>query len=228
MAATGAFLGAFSAGCSKIEQGGIDAAYLRSPSQKPPPITAAVPSLFPPEAGRRWTMRVQDGDKIVVEEIVNKGAEKIGAETGYLRETYRGGKLYRHEVYRVSPKELGLMAVGTAEEMTLEPPMPLLRIPAESGDGYPWEGQIISDRGVVPATAYSRVTGPETVKMGKGAGAFEFETYRIDTNLTAVVDGRQIHFPATRWLAPGVGVVKEQYLVGKKVVVKELSRRPPK
>jgi hypothetical protein len=224
---------AASVGCTHIEEGGIDAKFLRGPDQKSPTITEPVANLFPPEKGWRWPMKVtefaKDGQAnkllaLLTEEITNGGPKQILAESGYLRETYRDGKLYRHEVFRVNSKELALMAVGTNEEMMLDPPMPLLRIPADAGNGYEWEGQILSERGAVQASAYSRLTGPETVTVPAG----KFQAWRIDTNLTAFVGDEKVSFPAWRWLAPGVGVVKEQYFVGRKLVVKELTRKPSK
>lgn len=224
---------AASVGCTRIEEGGIDAKFLRGPGQKPPAITGPVAELFPSEKGWRWSMKVTEFMKegqankvlaMLTEEIANGGPKQILDEAGYLRETHRGGKLYRHEVFRVNPRELALIAVGTDEEMTLDPPMPLLQVPASAGDGYIWEGQILSERGSVPASAYSRVTGPETVTVPAG----KFQAWRIDTNLTALVGDEKVRFPAWRWLAPGVGVVKEQYFVGRKLVVKELKRKPSK
>lgn len=212
-------------GCAPVSEGGIDSAFLQKPGAKPVAEATTIPDLFPAQAGLRWPMLVREDEAAFREEIRSLGPRRVGNVAGMLREIRRNGTVHRQEVYRVSPQELSLVAVGAKANMVLTPPMPLLAAPVAEGKGVFWEGTILTGRQEVPARAFSRLTMRETVKTPAGA----FQAYRVDTNLTAFVEGSgAVHFPATRWFVPGIGIVREKFLSGEKVVQKELERRDAK
>lgn len=211
------------AGCqSDGPDGGVDARYLRvpdSPNAHTPAVKEPINLLFPTAPTRQWEVAVTAIDK-QMRESVRVGAARIGhAASGVTTLVmYQNGKQTRDEVYQVTPDLLALVAAGGTENMTMSPPMPLLRAKSLAGAQYRWEGNITFKGAVAPATAYSRVLAPSEITTPAG----KFNAYRVDTALTTIIEGNSVTFPASRWFAPGVGIVRQMFWVGNARVEKEL------
>jgi hypothetical protein len=213
-------------GCRNLVEAtntGVDAAYLRAPGEATK--TAAVVKipdgpLFPLAAGDRWEMVQKSENQESSERIAVAGPITLNGQSGMVVEMSQGGRTVRQEVFRSDAKGLFLLAAGTpADRMTLSPPIPLLHKPVQEGEEVPWEGTLHYRKTTAPGTALSRVSGREQVKTPAGT----FGAYRIDTIISTTVEGQPVSFPTTRWLAPGVGLVRQRLLAGNNVVTKELT-----
>ncbi len=224
-----ATVAAFSvAGCRDDPNGGVDHAYIRTgetetiEDAKPAPSPA---TLFPMDKGRQWRMTIRiearDGSQIktATEVITATGPATIASVSGKSLSLDQKGVPLRSELFALSNKGLSQIAAGGTQKMIMSPPMPIFAAPIKEGSSLSWEGEIRMMGQKNPATGFSRVSGKDTIQTPAG----KFEAWRVDSVLTTIAEGRQIAFPITRWLAPGVGVVKQRYIIGDAVVVKELT-----
>lgn len=222
-------------GCrSDGENGGSDVSYLRVPdaeAEVKPVLQHPLTALFPLGPSRRWEMSVRVIDRAnptrelrtkPTTESIKVGTPRTigGVPNAFTLDMTQPKKPLRQEIYALNAKELRLVAAGAVEKMRMAPPMTLIKANAPQGEMYFWEGTITFKGREAPAKATSRVgpVGKITVPAGT------FEAYRIDTSLTTVVEGREITFPASRWFAPGIGLVKQTFSVGRLQIVKELTK----
>jgi len=224
LAAT-ALLGALAgAGCSSVGgDGGGDMAYLRVPtSEEEPALTDPLSSLFPTGSSRRWEMRVNATGQSERTDQIRVGSQKpLGDGTTAVRLDFvQSGKLYREETYGVSRSAIRLISAGGDDRMTMSPPMTLVKADLPEGKPLLWEGSILFKGKKAPARAYGRIASKRKVTTPAGT----FDAYRVDTVLTTVIDGRPLSFPASRWFSPGIGIVKQEFIVGRAQVVKELTK----
>jgi len=217
-------------GCRDDPNGGVDHAFIRTGEENassgatpaPPPAPAV---LFPTAAGRRWEMmvRAQAGGtgriQAMSETTTATGPATIASVAGKALLIQQKGAPSRSELFSVTDKGLSQIAAGGAQKMVMSPPMPLFAAPITAGASLSWEGEIRFMGAKAPGTGFSRVSGKDLVQTPAG----KFEAWRIDSILTTLVQGRQVSFPITRWMAPGVGVVKQRYILGNAIVVKELT-----
>ena len=216
----GGWLALSGAACKDhVENQATDNAYLRLPGETPAPLDISKGPLFPVAPGYKWTLAVKSDAQTGEEETAVGGERNVGGVRGTIFEMRQGGKTYRQEVYHADTKGVTLLQAGTDDMMTMSPPIPLLQLPVKEGEVLPWNGVLHFQKSSAPGTALSRVSGQETVKTPAGT----FHTYRLDTVIITTVGGQQVSFPATRWLAPGVGIVKQRLLAGRTLVVKELT-----
>ncbi len=214
----------FAAGCgSDGPDGGTEIGMLHTPdpeSDSKPVVQELVPLLFPTGKERAWKVAVYVMGKESSEIVRVDSPRTIGGVTNATTLTmYQNGKPYRSEIFQVQRDKLSLVAAGGADKMMMSPPMLLIRTQAPAGEEYQWEGQITFKGAKAPAQAFSRVQGIREVITPAG----KFNAYRVDTALTTIIEGRSVTFPASRWFAPGVGIVKQTFRVGNATVVKELT-----
>jgi hypothetical protein len=227
------------AGCgSDGPDGGDDIEYIQTvqvSKEDEPIIKDAIPLLFPTGSEREWRMGVDvtiydvtyDGRPPTVreqkqyKEVIRVGNPRTigGVKNATTLSMYQDGKLYRNEIYQVEPNAIRLVAAGGDDKMIMNPPMLLLKRDSPESKEYKWTGKINFRGATAPAVAYSRVHGIQEIETAAG----KFNAYRVDTNLTTVIQGRSITFPASRWFVPGIGIVKQEFTVGPTSVVKELT-----
>jgi hypothetical protein len=147
------------------------------------------------------------------------GPRKVGEQTGVAVEFRQGPKTVREEVYLSNDKEVSLIAAGFADKMSITPPMPLYRFPLKEGDVVSWSGLLRFKGTTAPGTAYSRLSSRDRVKTLAG----EFPVWRVDTVISTNVEGQPIALAASRWLSPGLGMVKQRWYYGNQVIVKDLK-----
>lgn len=212
---------------------GTDESFIRVPGAAP---TLAIPSgdLLPLKTGAKWSMttrtvsRTRNRDVAGTEEIVIVGKQTpektrsvspASAPEGAVMDMRKDGKSYRQEIYQAKSDGLYLSAAGSADKMTITPPLPLVKYPVKDGEIAAWSGILRFKGTAAPGTSVSRVSGRETVKTPAGS----FPAYRIDTVITTTVEGRQVSFPSSRWLSPNVGIVRQVTQAGDTRLIKELK-----
>jgi len=229
-------------GCRTIgADGGPDMAYIRTPDTSrdaEPAVNSGTPLelLFPVGSSRRWDMAVtvvtqkqndlgETEQKVVqrMTEQIRIGAPKaIGKVKDAIRLEMRknGSSIpYREEAYQVDRYGIKLVAAGGNDKMVMSPPMPLLNMKEPQCQEFKWTGTILFQGAEAPARAYTRIGPQEKVVTPAGT----FDAYRVDTSLTTIIEGRSVTFPASRWFAPGFGIVKQRFRVGNAQVIKELT-----
>ncbi len=201
-----------------FSEGGKDIAYL---ADKGTPAGSDSAELLPLKTGNNWEFDATTEGGRVPEQVIVRGPEVVGGVSGIALDILRGGKLWRREVYQHDGKALRLLAFGdaTSTRIVLSPPMALVALPVTEGGEVHWKGNLILKGQKLPTIGYSRVSARENIVAGAG----RFAAYRVDSVLT--IDGaKPTHFPAIRWLAPGIGFVRRGYADGGKPAVAELKR----
>lgn len=209
-------------GCApKISTGGEDSDFLKD--YTPPTSTVTSTQVFPLAPGNYWEMdAVSDGDhhrhKILV-----AGPKQVGSATGMYVQYLRDGALWRQEVYRNNEQGLYLLAYGEKkpELLVLDPPLPILKPRLDEGSELTWKGSVVFQNKRYPATAFSRISSPETLTTRKG----RFQAYRLDSVITLERPGeKSLHFPSVRWLSKDIGLVSRQYADGGKPAAEVLEQ----
>ena len=207
------------AGCKEpVENRATDNAYLRVPGAEPSPLPMKAGDAMPLKAGASWRMQLRQGDKVAEETEVVSALKPAGDGENITIETRVGNRPVRQEVLRRTSDALQMAAAGFSEKVILNPPLPLYRIPMTIGSALPWNG-VLQFRGAnAPGTGCSRISGAESVVTPAG----KFNAYRVDTVINTTIQGHPASFRVTRWLAPGVGQVRQRTRVGASEVEKTL------
>ena len=215
-----AFLPLALAGCHSeaFMDGGPEGHFLTS---TPPPVKAADLPLLPLTTGTTWNMALGVKGAIKIEGRV-AGQDAAGNARVEFR---KNGSLWRREVYRNTPTGLFLTGMGEDEKpmMQLSPPVPVLRYPLHEGDGQSWSGTFRYGTITYPAVSFSRLSAIEDIKTPVGKN----RTYRVDTLITINQDGRLIKFPTLRWMAPGIGFIRHNFVDEGRNYVADLQKFTP-
>src|SRR5262245_43779453 len=162
------------------------------------------PDYYPLKVGNTWEYRV-GGEKVTVR-VAREETE--GKETVAVLETTAGEKKLSE---RLSARPDGIYR-HTAEDMTINPPLCILQLPAKAGTS--WTASGVAGGLAVGGTFTS---GEEAVAVP--AGKFQTVTstcpkFRID----------RVRMELTYWFAPGVGMVKQRLRIGDREVLVELEK----
>ena len=204
--------------------------------------------LFPLAVGSHWEMQTvqgtivpgADGGRQV--QNLRQGSEKItaskkttvGSQSGVIFDiTTTGGDAKapakittRQETYGANRSGLFLLGAGSdTGYMTMAPALPLVSYPPKEGKPLQWSGVLHYKNQTVPATSVSRAARIETIKVPgfpKGVSAWRIDTV-VSTTLLQNGLAQQVSFPTTRWLAPGVGMVRQKLISGDQLVTKEIK-----
>ncbi len=175
------------------------------------PKPDAVSIYFPHAEGNRWEMEMkgEDGSEKLTLEILKSSA--AAGEGSFLLETRRGSRAIQRDCYVADEKGLSFVSSGIAEPTRIEPPMPILRIPVNSGDRWDWIGKFRTGgstgnaRSAYEAQASFTVGGPDKVKTIAG----EFEAFRIEQRVVVHVPNQDTATNTTLWYAPKIGLIKQ-------------------
>jgi len=160
--------------------------------------------LYPLKVGNTWEYR--HGKQKLVTRVVRE--EALGADTYAVLETTADGKTILEKVAALP----GGVYRSFAEDLKIEPPLCLLKLPVKAGETW-----------IVKCTAGSLpVEGTFTAQEEEvkvPAGAFKAvrsssPDFRIGT----------LKMTLTYWFAPGVGLVKQRLQLGDRVEVFELEK----
>lgn len=126
----------------------------------------------------------------------------------------------RTEIYSVNKRGVYLSRISGDFSLTVMPPLPLVSYPTHENEIKTWRGTIRIGNKSYPGVAYSRVGGVEEIELPQG----KVVARRIDTTMTATVQGQANSFPMKRWFAPGVGMVRQVFISGNLEITKNLVR----
>lgn len=207
----------------RISEGGKDSEYVSDKTATAENVpTNQLLSLKP---GSTWdfesVVMQDDGAVKVSEKVIVGGPRVVAGQAGVDVSIFRSGKLWRREVYQQDSKGLRLLAFGdaTATLIEISPPLDLVNYPVKEGADVYWKGTLSIRGRKLPTAGYSRVSARENIVSTAG----RFAAYRLDSVFT--VEGETpTHFPAIRWLAPGIGFVRRGYADDGKPAVAQLKR----
>ena len=178
--------------------------------------------LLPLKTGDSWDMTSYSQGKKTSDRLIVSGPVTIAGVAGVQINHFREGKMWRREIYRETDNELQLVATQdeTSDLMRYDPPLTVLKYPANDGDYAVWQGRFIMDKANFPASAMSRFSGREKVRTPAGV----FDTVRIDTIVLVTQPGGAIRFPSIRWMAPGVGFVRRGFADQSRAAYAEVTK----
>lgn len=188
------------------------------------PVTMQKPvrssQLFPVTKGDRWTMLVRVDEGSFLTDTVSAGLQQFAGRPAYVLKTLSAGRAVQEKAYVVGVQGVDRLAVGPRGETRLVPPMPLLRYPIQPGQELSWSGKLVFPKGETPATAVCKVCCVDHVDTPAGT----FDAYRIRILVTAYTPNNEMRYQSRVWLAPGVGIVREEYPFSGRTAVAELLR----
>jgi hypothetical protein len=126
----------------------------------------------------------------------------------------------RSETYTVNKRGIFLSRVTGDLSLTTLPPLPIVSYPLREDEIKVWRGTVRIGNKSYPAEGYSRVGSTEEISLAQG----KVQARRVDTIITATVDGRPTSFPMKRWFAPGIGMVRQKFVSGNLEITKDLVR----
>lgn len=210
------------AGCKDSGTINEDARFLRAMDTPPPAQSVDLASLFPARPGIRWSALFQSpGGTERTETTRFVGMRTLGKRTCAVFETNNQGRnAYRTEWYEIRPEGIYLAQAGGNDRIALNPPFLVLPNPLEPEREHQWEG-IMTFRGVaMQARGITRFRGRSSLTLPIGT----VDAYRVETVLLAMVDGRTIRFPTTRWFAPKYGAVRTWFQVDRNEFQRDMVR----
>ena len=206
------------AGCRNQSDGGEELSYIRTPGSGYAP-TVATENLLPLRAGAHWSLEVRNEKAALPDEE----QRVVGANaTGGTIETLQEGKVTQTETYRVTSKGIEILATGVSVSQTLSPPLLLIPLPPEEEKVSVWQGSAGSGAQTFVGQAWSRVTRRETVTTPAGT----FAAWRVDTRTELTLGDRRERVQITRWLTPGIGIVRQKIVTPGQIIVKDLKKLP--
>jgi hypothetical protein len=178
------------------------------PAPEPPKLdTASI--LFPHHAGDTWELSAtSDGLTYGITMTVKDVTTEASGRVTFTVETKRGGEVAQREVYLMDEKGVFRTASGAEELLKIAPPLPVLTFPWQLGKSWKWKGKIGGgDQDDAPAEAEFTLSGPE--ELDTPAKKF-VEVYKLNqTYKLTTAEGEQT-WRNTQWLAPNVGLVKQE------------------
>jgi hypothetical protein len=180
-----------------------------APVQPAPPKIDTAAILFPRGPGDTWELStLSDGQLYGLTMVVKDVTTESAGRVIFTIEARRGQEMDQRETYFIDDKGVFRTSAGTADDpLTFDPPLPVLTFPWKLGKSWTWHGKIgLAGAESVPAEATFTLTGPEELKTP----AKKFvEVYKLVQaySLTSA-EGKQA-WRNTQWLAPNVGLVKQ-------------------
>lgn len=161
---------------------------------------------FPLQVGNTWRFVNSAGAETVTQVV---RIEKVQNEEGYRLETSVANRVVSSEVLAVRPDGIYRLA---ANDVPLNPPMPVLKNPLKAGASWSFQSQV-KDRTIggtltVQSLAEAEMTRAGKFKCVKVAG----DNLQLDKQKAAL----------TTWYAPQVGPVKISIKIGEQETTLEL------
>lgn len=187
-----------------------DARFLRGMEEPPPKTPVDLHEWMPTQPEARWTTAFLSASRTRIESNRFVGLRRLGSRTCAVFETTNDrGVAYRTEWYEFREDGVYLAQAGGSDRIVLDPPFLILPNPLIREHQYRWEGKMTFRGVAMPARGLTRYRGPERSNLPIGSA----ETLRVETVLMAMVDGKTVSFPTTRWFAKGRGVVRSWFRV---------------
>ncbi len=178
-------------------------------------------NYWPLVAGSRWSMPIPDENPgWVVTFHVTKVVPKAEGVSDVSLEYSMNGNQVQKEVYEVTADMIARMSGGPNGGSDFNPPMPVIKLPMNSGASWSWSGTIGSGLLQHPAASQFSVSGPVEVTTPAG----KFNAIKVHSALVLSSGKKSISLPNDTWYAPGVGIVEQQAKVNGKVHTYYLSK----
>jgi hypothetical protein len=189
----------------------------------PPKPVNDFAEYMPMRAGDTWELTVDANG--AVETYTNRAVGENAEEKAFFYELSTGGSTVLKEGYRVTPEGILRVKGGAAGDEPVEPPLPVLVPPFETGQTWKWEGAVISQAGTVFTTcrAEFKVGPDEKVQVGSET----LTARRVDQVFTFKTDTGEQSITESQWFAKGVGVVQQIDKDGDKVTTAKLVKYTP-
>jgi hypothetical protein len=200
-------------GCRNQADHGEELSYLRPNPEVYEPGTLSTEKLLPLVPGTRWRYKV-------VRPEGKESSLETTALPGQILEGRTEGRLESRDTFRIGPSGISIVETFVGGASPITPELPLVVLPMKEGAITAWQGTIGTNKTTVPARAWVRVTRREKVKVPMG----EFAAWRVDMRTDVMQRGQQAML-VTRWLAPGVGVVRMRLVQNKQVTLWELVEK---
>lgn len=127
--------------------------------------------------------------------------KKVGDDI--IVEAHRHGSIVDREVYTVSDKSVSLKE---AAGETYEPPIPLVKFPMSTGDGWDWSGSAAAGSETKEAVAEVTTESAKVAEKGGNVPAFK-ATVELDLTMKDGPVRRRLAF----WFVEGRGVLRREF-----------------
>ncbi len=184
------------------------------------PAPSPADELYPRHVGDKWEMARTAGiDAETITTTVLGSRTELGM-TAFTMETRGAGGLQQTEGYLADDTGVYRVSTGPDGSGRIEPRMPMLRLPFKPSDSWAWQGELVGGGAATKAKAKFYLKPQETVKTKAG----EFKAYRWKQLLTLELPEGAQTIETTMWLAPGVGLVKQETTDATGLTSAELTR----
>jgi hypothetical protein len=174
--------------------------------------------LFPRIAGGEWEYEEKIGDAVHQLKTTCLGEKEVGEVRYTFFTTRRDGEPVLTEGYTITPDAVLRISSGENSSNSIEPPMPVLKVPIKQGQNWKWQGRLLEMGISTPAEASLSVTGPVKLKVPYG----ELETWQISQTYTISPGNDASTITSTQWFAEGIGLVKQETRDGEAVTTAQL------
>jgi hypothetical protein len=197
-------------GCRNQADHGEELNYLRADPEVYDPGALSTSKLLPLVPGTRWRYKVTRSDG-------KESSLETTALPGQVLEGRSENRLESHDTFKFGPTGISIVGTWVNGPAPVTPELPLITLPVKEGQISTWQGTIGINKTTLPARAWIRVTRREKVKVPMGT----FQAWRVDMR-TDVTQGRQQAMLVTRWMTPGVGVVRMRLMQNNQMTLWEL------
>jgi hypothetical protein len=162
--------------------------------------------LWPRHPGDTWQLATATDAGVDTVVVQVAGSRTDAGMTAFTVETKRGNEVLQSEGYIADDAGISRVSTGADGTGRIDPPMPMLRLPFKPADAWTWKGRLISGTTETKASAKFFLKPPEPVQTKAG----RFQAYKLVQLLTLELPTGAETLQTTMWLAPGVGLVKQQ------------------
>lgn len=171
-------------------------------------------NYWPLKTGCNWTMPVPDlNPNWVITVAVLSSTTTPGGNSNVTVDYTLNGKSIQKEVYQVTADEISRIKGGAEASGTMDPPLPIVKLPMKSGQTWNWKGTITVGATKVNASSQFTVTGPFLVSTPAG----KFSAMKVHSALIINPGPKAVSMPNDSWYSSGIGLVKQKVTMNGKV-----------
>jgi hypothetical protein len=171
-------------------------------------------NYWPLKSGCNWTIIAPDvkSDWAISISVSSSTTTPAGISNVAVDYTLNG-KTIQKEVYQVTADEIARIKGGAEASGTVDPPLPIIKLPMKSGQSWKWNGTITVGATKVNATSQFTVTGPFLVSTPAG----KFSAMKVHSALIINPGPKAVSMPNDSWYSSGIGLVKQKVTMNGKV-----------
>ena len=148
--------------------------------------------------------------------------EEMSVVPGGTIQMSQQGKVLQNETYLAGPTGIAIVATGLPKLKPLHPPLTLVALPIEEEKVISWQGTMGEGASTYAGQGWSRATRRESVATPAGV----FAAWRVDTCTELTLGDKRERVHLSRWLSPGIGIVRLRMISEGQIVIKELKKLP--